>query len=122
MQPRRGLEDQAPVLLEDVEVAAKHMQRRADRFGARLDDAKRFLLLPRHDARHAGFENAGLLAGDGRERVAEEGDVIDGDGRDRGHERLRHDIGGVEPAAKARLQQQADRPGCRRRRGRPRRW
>ena len=38
-QPRRRLEDQPPMLLEGVEVAPEHMQRRAELFGARLDHA-----------------------------------------------------------------------------------
>ncbi len=70
-QPRRGLEDQSPVLLEHVEVAPEHVERRADLFRPRLDDAKRFGLLASDDAGDARLEDAGLLAGDSRKRIAQ---------------------------------------------------
>ena len=98
-QPRRRLKDQPPMLLEHVEVAPKHVQRRADLVGARFDHLERFPLLAADDARHAGLEDAGLFAGDCRKRVAEKRDVIDGDWRDRGGKRSIHHVGRVEPAA-----------------------
>ena len=105
-QPRCGLEDQPAMLLEHVEVAAEHMQRRADLLGARFDHLERFPLLAADDAGHARLEDACLLTGDGRKRVAEKRDVIDGDRRDRRGKRLVDHIGRVEPAAKAGFQEQ----------------
>ena len=52
------------------------------------------------------LQDAGLLAGDGGERGAELVLVVERDGRDDGERRPRDDVGGVEAAAEAHLQDQ----------------
>ena len=105
-QARCGLEDETSMLLVHVEIAARHVQWRAELLGPALDHRERLPLLPADDARHARLQDAGLLAGDLRQGFAEKGHVVDGDRRDRGQQRLVHEIGRVEPSAEARLEQQ----------------
>ncbi len=83
-----GLEDETPVLLVHVEIAAGDVERRADLLGPALDHLERLLLLPADHARHARLQDAGLLAGDLGQGLAEKGHVVDGDRRDRGEQRL----------------------------------
>ena len=100
------LEDETPVLLVHVEIAAGDMQRRADLLGAALDHRERLRLLPADHARHARLQDAGLLAGDLGQGLAEKGHMVDRDRRDRGQQRLADDIGGIEPSAQSGLEQQ----------------
>ena len=121
-QPLGRLEDQPPMLLEGIEVAPGHVKRRAKLFRLPPDDSESFALLPAHNARHARLDDAGLLAGNLGQCLAKEGDVVDRDRRDGREQRLRHDIGRVEPSPQARLEQQkigwrlGEGEKCRRRR------
>ena len=57
-EARGGLEDEPPMLLEGVEIAAGDVQRRADLLCPSLDHVKRLMLLTADHARNAGFQNA----------------------------------------------------------------
>ena len=100
------LEHQPSALLAGLEILRADKQRRAHLFGAFLDDFARFRLLIRDYRADAGFQNARLLEGDFRQRVAEELDMIDGHRRDDAGERTLHHVRRVETATEPDLQQQ----------------
>ena len=55
----------------DLPFLAMAEERQAERSGPRLEDRRRLRRLRRHRRRYAGLQDAGLLAGDQRQRVAE---------------------------------------------------
>ena len=55
------------------------------------------------DDRHSGLYDAGLLPGDGLQRVPQQGAVVQADGRNHAHEGC-HDVGGIQPSAEAHFQ------------------
>ena len=75
------------------------------RRGAGLDHLERVGVLAADDAEDAGLEDAGLLAGDLGQGVAEVLLVVDGDRGDDGEARPVDDVGGVEAAAEPDLEQ-----------------
>ena len=99
-------EDQLIVLGPGAPVRAEAEERRAHLGGARLDDGERCFRLRPDDRGHPGFQDARLLERDFLQRVPQELHVIDGDGRDHGELGPRDQVGGVEPPAQTRLQQQ----------------
>ena len=108
-EPALVLEDEPPALLVGVPVLAAGEERGADALRARLDHGERRLLLAAHHAGHAALDDPGLLAGDLGHGVAQELGVVDRDGGDRGERGARDDVGGVEPAAEAHLQERVVR-------------
>ena len=81
------------------------MQRRVQALGLRLDDGHRLGRLLGANHRHVALDDAGLFAGDRRQRVAEKFGVVHADRRDHGRQRRLDHIGGVEPAAETDFQQ-----------------
>ncbi len=77
------------------------------RAACRSSTCKRLgVLLQRDDAGRAALEDAGLLAGDLGDVVAEILGMVHGDGRHDGRKRLLDDVGGVEASAEAHFEQQ----------------
>jgi hypothetical protein len=114
------LVDKAAVLLEGLPILARDGQRGVHLRRDALDRHQALVGLRRDDRRHPLLEDAGLLAGDGRQRIAEKVLVVVVDGGDDAEARPGHDIGGVEPPAEADLEQQGSRRACAKRRaGRP---
>ncbi len=103
-EPLGALIDEPTALLEGLVVLAPHNERRAHLFGAGANDVQRVRQLTRDDGGHPGLQDAGLLAGDGGECAAELVLVVERDGRDDRQRRPRDDIGGIEAAAEAHLQ------------------
>ncbi len=113
-QPRRGeveqaafiLIDQPPAFHVDVPILTGNVQRRVHAPRLTFDDRLGFRQLLGRDHRTIALDDAGFLAGDLHQRIAEKFDMVDADGRDDAGERLLDHIGAVEPAAEADLQQQ----------------
>src|SRR5439155_14015921 len=76
------------------------VERGADRDGTLFDDGLRLARLRADDGRRARFQDAGLLAGNRRERVAEKSLVVERDRGDRGRRRMAQQVGRVEAPAK----------------------
>ena len=106
--------DQTTAFLVDVPVLTIGDQGRAKAHRGVLDDLHRLVRLRTDHHGHAAFDDAGLLACDLGQRVAEELFMVDGNRRN--HRNLgRDDIGGVQTPAKADLQQGVIRRGARKR-------
>ena len=80
--------DQTPALDADMPLLPGRMQRRAHALRLRLDHRHRLGGLLGANHRHAALDDAGLLAGDRGQRVAEKFHVVHADRRDHGRERL----------------------------------
>ena len=81
-------------------------ERCAERVRPGLDDGGGRGRLAAHDGGNLGLEYAGLLTRDFRDRRAEVLGVVDAHGRDGAEGRGLENVGGVEPATQARLQQE----------------
>ena len=97
--------DQPSALDIDVPLLPGAIQRRVHAPRLRLDDGDRLGRLLRADHRHVALDDAGLLAGNRRQRVAEKFGVIHADRRDHGRQRRVDHVGGVEPPAETDFQQ-----------------
>jgi hypothetical protein len=98
--------DQPATLLVHVPVLTAHPKRRTDLRRRALDHVQRRLGLRRNRSRHPALENRGLLGGDLLDGVAEKFEMIHRHRRDRAGDRRVDDVGRIEPAAEADLQQQ----------------
>ena len=95
----------AAVLLPDLPVLAFDHERGEHARRLLLDDGERLGLLAADHAADAVLEDAGLLGGDLGQGLAEVLLVVDGDGGDDGEAGAVDDVGGVEAAAEADLEQ-----------------
>src|SRR5258707_15635542 len=98
--PARALVAHAVIAWLAMPFAMPAKERGGDCRGAGLDDCLGLVRLRADDGRHPGFQDAGFLAGDGTDRVAEKRLMVERDRGDRGRRWAAHDIGRVEPAAK----------------------
>src|SRR5215472_16589994 len=91
--------DEATAFLACHPILACHMKHCADLLGA-LDKHRLWALeLPTDHGRSLAPHDCGLLAGDFFQGVAEEIRMVQGYRRNDAGKRLRHHIGGIEPAA-----------------------
>ena len=104
-EPVLVLEDQAAALGIGDPVAIAGKDRRAEPAGIRLDHVHHRSRLRRHHHRTAPLDDPGLLAGDLRQRVAEEFLVVHRDRRDRRDQRIVDDVGRIVAAAEADLEE-----------------
>ena len=103
-QPILVLIDHAAVFLEGEEILAVDLQRTAKPFGGLDQDLERRLVFLRaDDDGAAALHDPGLLCGDQFDPIAEIGLVIHRYGHDHRYCRFPDDVGGVEAAAEADL-------------------
>ena len=98
-----GLHQQPAALLPRVEIPAHERHRRTLRLGFGLDHRQGFIHLARNDDGPSRPDDPGLLPGDLGELRTQELQVVVVDGGDHRHRRRLEDVGGVEPAAQAHL-------------------
>ena len=100
------LHHETAALLVGVELLAPHDQRRAKTQRLGTDDVLGLRLLLRNNGRHPSAQNAGFLGRDLRQRGAELLGMVERDGRDDVEHRAVDDVGRIEAAAEADLEQQ----------------